>query len=85
MTLAFIGGIGVPELLIVLAVVLVFFGGKRLPGLGRDLGAGMRGFKDSLTSGDKDDEDDTAADPTIGTDADPVEPIVDGEIVRDRT
>ena len=86
MSAAFISGIGVPELLIVLVVVLVLFGGRRLPQLGRDLGAGMRGFKDSITSGSRDDDDDPRADdPTVGTDADPVEPIVDGEIVRDRS
>jgi sec-independent protein translocase protein TatA len=84
MALAFIGGIGVPELLIVLAIVLVFFGGRRLPQLGRDLGGGMRGFKESLTSGDGDKDDEKPDDPTIGTDADPVEPIVEGEVVRDR-
>ncbi len=84
MTIAFIQGIGVPELLIVLAIVVVFFGGRRLPQLGRGLGDGIRGFKDSLTSGDGR-TDDTDPDPTIGTDADPVEPIVDGEIVRDRS
>ncbi|MCW2990126.1 MAG: twin-arginine translocase TatA/TatE family subunit [Solirubrobacterales bacterium] len=53
-------GIGVPELLIVLAILLLIFGPKRLPGLGRQLGGGMREFKDSITgkSSDEDDEDD---------------------------
>jgi sec-independent protein translocase protein TatA len=41
--------VGLPELLIVLAVVLVIFGPKRLPQLGRSLGGGMREFKDSVT------------------------------------
>jgi sec-independent protein translocase protein TatA len=51
-------GIGPLELLIVLAIVLVIFGPKRLPGLGRSLGAGMREFKDAITgkSGHGDDE-----------------------------
>ena len=48
--------IGPPELLIVLVIVLVIFGPKRLPGLGRSLGSGMREFKDSITGRD-DDED----------------------------
>jgi sec-independent protein translocase protein TatA len=53
-------GIGVPELLIVLAILLLIFGPKRLPGLGRQLGGGMREFKDSITGkgSDEDDEDD---------------------------
>jgi sec-independent protein translocase protein TatA len=46
---AFVYGIGVTELLIVLAIVLVIVGPKRLPHLGRQLGSGMREFKDSLT------------------------------------
>ena len=54
-------GIGPTELIIVLVIVLLIFGPKRLPGLGRQLGAGMREFKDSITSrGGSDDEDDDA-------------------------
>lgn len=45
--------IGVPELLIILVVVLVIFGPKRLPGLGKQLGTGMREFKDSISGDDK--------------------------------
>ncbi|MBV8953343.1 MAG: twin-arginine translocase TatA/TatE family subunit [Solirubrobacterales bacterium] len=36
------------HVLIVLLVVLMLFGGKRLPELGRSLGAGLRGFRHSL-------------------------------------
>ena len=50
--------IGPTELIIVLVIVLLIFGPKRLPGLGRQLGGGMREFKDSLTSKGKDDDDD---------------------------
>ena len=35
----------------------LIFGPKRLPGLGRQLGSGMREFKDSITGKDKDDDD----------------------------
>jgi sec-independent protein translocase protein TatA len=46
------------ELIIVLVVVLLIFGPKRLPGLGKQLGTGMREFKDSISGkGDKDDDD----------------------------
>jgi sec-independent protein translocase protein TatA len=48
--------IGPLELIIVLVIVLVIFGPKRLPGLGRSLGTGMREFKDSVTGNDKDEE-----------------------------
>jgi sec-independent protein translocase protein TatA len=47
-------GIGPLEIVIVLIIVLVIFGPKRLPDLGRSLGRGMREFKDSVTGHDKD-------------------------------
>jgi sec-independent protein translocase protein TatA len=47
--------IGPLELIIVLVIVLLIFGAKRLPEVGRGLGTGMREFKDSVTGkGDKD-------------------------------
>lgn len=39
---------GVTELLFILLVVLLFFGGSKLPGLGAGLGKAARGFKDAL-------------------------------------
>jgi sec-independent protein translocase protein TatA len=48
--------IGPLEIIIVLVVVLIIFGPKRLPDLGRSLGRGMREFKDSVTGNDKGDE-----------------------------
>jgi sec-independent protein translocase protein TatA len=50
------GFIGVPELLILLLVVLIFFGPKRLPEMGRSLGKGLREFKESVTGEHKDDQ-----------------------------
>ena len=47
-------GIGPLEIVIVLMIVLIIFGPKRLPDLGRSLGRGMREFKDSVTGRDKD-------------------------------
>ena len=52
------GNIGPTELIIVLVIVLLIFGPKRLPGLGKQLGTGMREFKDSITGKDKDRDDD---------------------------
>jgi sec-independent protein translocase protein TatA len=57
------GNIGPMELFIVLAIVLVIFGPKRLPGLGRQLGRGMKEFKDSIT--DRHDRDDDEAQPSL--------------------
>jgi sec-independent protein translocase protein TatA len=42
------------EIVIILVIVLVIFGPKRLPDLGRSLGKGMREFKDSVTGKDTD-------------------------------
>ncbi len=49
--------IGPMEIIIVLVIVLLIFGPKRLPGLGKQLGTGMREFKDSIAGKDKDDDD----------------------------
>jgi len=47
-------GISVWQLLIILAIVLLLFGAKRLRNIGGDLGAAVRGFKQSVKDGDKD-------------------------------
>jgi sec-independent protein translocase protein TatA len=62
-------GIGIWELLILLVVLLLVFGPKRLPEMGRQLGKGMREFKDSVTGETKDDETEASALP-------PAEPVV---------
>ena len=48
MSLAIFSSIGVWEILILLAVLMLLFGSKRLPQMGRSLGRGMREFKDSV-------------------------------------
>ena len=50
------GFIGLPEILLLGLVVLLVFGPKRLPEMGRSMGHGFREFKDSI-SGDKKDDD----------------------------
>jgi sec-independent protein translocase protein TatA len=50
--------IGPLELGIILLIILVVFGPKRLPGLGRQLGTGMREFKESITGKGRDDDED---------------------------
>jgi sec-independent protein translocase protein TatA len=44
------------DVIVVLVIVLLIFGPKRLPGLGKQLGTGFREFKDSITGDSKDDE-----------------------------
>jgi sec-independent protein translocase protein TatA len=82
---AFIAGLGPLELAIILLIVLVIVGGRRLPALGRQLGEGVRGFKDSVTrrtdsQWDEDDREKAALDRPAGE-----EEPVDGEVMRDRS
>jgi sec-independent protein translocase protein TatA len=48
MTLLFIGGIGTSEILLIVFVLLLLFGGKKLPELMRGMGRGIRDFKDAV-------------------------------------
>jgi sec-independent protein translocase protein TatA len=82
--------IGPLEIAIVLVIVLIIFGPKRLPELGRSMGKGLREFKGSITGDDDKDDDDkraelqasqTGANPTgAGTASDDGE-AVEGEVV----
>lgn len=61
------GSLGFPELLIILAIVIVLFGVNKLPRLGKGLGEGIRNFKDSLKSDDSKSSNDPGHDPDGGT------------------
>jgi sec-independent protein translocase protein TatA len=56
-----IGGISIWQLLIILAIVIMLFGTKRLRTLGSDLGSAVKGFRKSMT------DDGEAAKPADGT------------------
>ena len=47
------GRIGIPELLIILAIIILIFGASRLPEIGRGIGKGIRNFKDATKSEEK--------------------------------
>lgn len=53
--------IGPMELIVVLVIALLVLGPKRLPGLGKQLGSGMRDFKEAIAGNDRDDDDETPA------------------------
>ena len=57
MTTLFIGGIGMQEVLLIALVVLLFFGGKKIPELMKGLGKGVRSFKDGMNDIEKDIKD----------------------------
>lgn len=59
MTSLFIGGIGMQEVLLIALVVLLFFGGKKIPELMKGIGKGVRSFKDGMNSVEKDDINDS--------------------------
>jgi sec-independent protein translocase protein TatA len=47
------GRVGLPEMLIILAIVIIIFGANRLPGLGRGIGSAIKNFKDGIKSEDE--------------------------------
>lgn len=51
------GGFGIWEVLLILALVILLFGAKKIPGLARGLGAAIRNFKGELGQGGEDDGD----------------------------
>ncbi len=46
------GRLGLPELLVILAIIIVIFGANRLPGLGRGIGDAIKNFKDGMKDED---------------------------------
>ena len=51
--MAFLGPIGTPELIIIMVVLLLVFGARRLPEMGRSMGKGMREFKEAISGEEK--------------------------------
>lgn len=55
--LLFIGGLGMSEVVLIALVVLLFFGGKKIPELMKGLGKGVRSFKAGMNEIEKDIKD----------------------------
>lgn len=53
-----IGGIGMPELIIILVIILVIFGAKKLPEIGGGLGKGIKNFKKAINEPGKSEDKD---------------------------
>jgi len=48
------GRLGIPELIIILAIIILIFGANRLPEIGRGIGKGIKNFKESTREGQND-------------------------------
>lgn len=57
MTLLLIGGIGMQEAVLIALVILLFFGGKKIPELMKGLGKGVRSFKEGMNDAGKEIEE----------------------------
>ena len=55
----FIGGIGMQEVLLIALVVLLFFGGRKIPELMKGIGKGVRSFKEGMNNLEKEIEEST--------------------------
>ena len=50
----FLGGIGLPEIIAILVVILLFFGAKKIPELMKSMGKGIKSFKEGVNEVEKD-------------------------------
>jgi sec-independent protein translocase protein TatA len=53
-------GIGMPELVIILLIIMLIFGAGKLPELGNSLGKAIKGFKKAVEDPDKESDDNSA-------------------------
>jgi sec-independent protein translocase protein TatA len=51
-----IGRLGAPELIVIVLIIVLIFGGSRLADIGRGLGKGIKNFKDATRDGEKGDQ-----------------------------
>lgn len=60
MTLLFIGNIGTTEIIVIALIILLLFGGAKLPALMKGLGKGVKDFKDEVAGVSTDDKQETS-------------------------
>ena len=73
------GGIGIWQLLIILVIVLLLFGTKRLRNLGGDLGNAIKGFRGALSEGEKEKEKEKEKEQL---EQKPQEKVIEGEAAK---
>ncbi|MBV1906528.1 MAG: twin-arginine translocase TatA/TatE family subunit [Pseudomonadales bacterium] len=69
-------GMGIPELLIILAIVLLLFGPKRIKSLGSDLGSAIKGFRSAV----KEDENK----PSVESNSNANDKVIEGELNKQK-
>ncbi|WP_283095340.1 Sec-independent protein translocase subunit TatA [Nocardioides alcanivorans] len=85
MTAPLIGSLGTPEMLIILAVVVLLFGASKLPELARGSGRALRIFKAETKGLNDDDNDNAAGELPEGTPGETGKSAVDPETRRDNS
>lgn len=70
-----LGGISIWQLLIILVIVLLLFGTKRLKSIGSDLGSAVKGFRSAMSAAEKEDEEP----PAKQIEQEPARRVVDAE------
>ncbi len=60
-------GLGMPELIIIMVIIMVLFGAKRLPEIGSGLGKGIKNFKASLKEMKKEESEDASEEKDVKT------------------
>lgn len=79
-------GISIWQLLIILVIVLLIFGAKRLRSLGTDLGASVKGFRDAMKEGEAEATDKDKDQAAAGRIDQGVEGrVIDGEVEKTKT
>ncbi len=58
-------GLGIQELVIIFVIIMVLFGAKKLPEMGKGLGKGIREFKNATNKLNDDDDDEESAEPKV--------------------
>ncbi len=61
-----IGPLGIPELIIILTIIMMIFGARRLPEIGSSLGRGIRTFKSAITGEDEKAQEERESDRKAG-------------------
>ena len=74
-----VGGISIWQLLIILLIIVLLFGTKKLRNIGADLGSAIKNFRSSMKEGEEEAQQDTADKPKI-TSKDETGRVIDAEV-----